>query len=257
MSIQPLVGLPGVSASKLTTRREIFLHPDKVAYRNSNRFLHKNAKDWEDDVSPNTLKAGTLLALRKLRFPGDSQSKLYWFPFVLTANHLSDTNKILLPASFKKYSYMFTAPCKFTRIQMNTGESTLFYSTVTSNGSVDASGANLVINFDPGIIANSTWADRSVLVFWGTEGGPPSATASPFEYLLAFSILPGDTLVSDTTHLQLHHYPYEGIVKGDMIYPRYTLSASDPLRNIILKRILKTASSVGLCGLLVDEATYE
>jgi len=257
MSIQPVVGLPGVYPPKLSVRREIFLHPDKVSYRQSNRFLHKHAKDWEDLESPNTLKAGTLLALRKMRLPGESVAKLYWFPFILTANHTTATNKILLPESFKRYTHLFSGACKFTRIQISTGGvGSLLYTTVVSNGTINTSGPNLEINFDASQnITNANWADRSLLAFWGVEGGP-TGSGNPFDYIIAFSVLPGDTLVSDT-HTQLHHYPWSGIVKGDMLYPRYTLSGGDNLRNHVLKQVLRAAATFGLTGLLVDEATSE
>jgi hypothetical protein len=253
MSIQPVVGLPGAYPPKLSTRREIFLHPDRVSYRYSGRFLHKHAKDWEDLESPNTLKAGTLLALRKTRFPGESQAKLYWFPFVLTANHTSGANKIVLPEGFKRYAHLFSGTsCRFTRVRLNTSTRLLEYTHVDSNGNIVINETSLEILFDSGI--DSSWADGSILLFWGVNG--PSGTMSPFEYVDAFSILPGDTLVSDA-HTQLHHYPWSGIVKGDMLYPRYTLSGSDTVRNSVLKRIVKTAAASGLTGLIVDEATAE
>jgi hypothetical protein len=254
MSIQPVVGLPGAYPPKLSTRREIFLHPDRVSYRFSGRFLHKYAKDWEDLESPNTLKAGTLLALRKMRFPGESQAKLYWFPFVLTANHTSDLNKIVLPEGFKRYAYLFAGTgCKFTRVTLNTTTNTLTFTHVVSNGNVNSTPTSLEISFGGGIDGN--WANGSVLLFWGVDG-PSDANANPFEYINAFSILPGDTLVTDT-HTQLHHYPWSGIVKGDMLYPRHTLSGTDTVRNSVLRRIVKAAASAGHTGLLVDEATSE
>ena len=250
MSIQPVVGLPGAYPPKLSVRREIFLHPDRVSYRYSGRFLHKHAKDWEDSESPNTLKAGTLLALRKMRLPGDSVAKLYWFPFILTARHLSATDTIILPEVFQKYAYLFSGNCVFTRITLDPSNYTLSYTHVTSNGTVNISGNNLEIQFSSGSGINSGWANNSVLLFWGLEG--PSGSMNPFDYISAFSVLPGDTLVSDT-HLQLHHYPWSGIVKGDMIYPS---SSSDTVITI-KKRIVKAAAASGLTGLLVDEATFE
>jgi hypothetical protein len=159
----------------------------------------------------------------------------------------------LLPAAFTRYSQLFQGPCKFTRIQINPVENWISYNTVVSNGTIVVTNNFLEINFDSGI--NNTWAERSVLVFWGIEGGP-SGTDNPFDHVVAFSILPGDTLVTDT-HTQLHHYPWSGIVKGDMLYPRYTLSGSDAVRNNVPKRIVKAAASAGLTGLLVDEATFE
>jgi len=255
MSIQPLVGLPGVYPPKLSVRREIFLHPDRVSYRFSGRFLHKHAKDWEDLESPNTLKAGTLLALRKMRLPGESVAKMHWFPFVLTANHTSDTNRIVLPEGFKRYAHLFAgSSCRFTRVTLDSTNLTLRFSHVSSNGNVNTPATGLEILFDGGAGINATWANGSVLLFWGVDG--PSGTMNPFDYVDAFSILPGDTLVTDT-HTQLHHYPWSGIVKGDMLYPRYTLSGSDTVRNSVLKRIVKAAAAFGLTGLLVDEATSE
>jgi hypothetical protein len=215
--------------------------------------LHKHAKDWEDLESPNTLKAGTLLALRKTRLPGDAVAKLYWFPFVLTANHTSGTNKIVLPEGFKRYAHLFNGNCKFTRVTLNTNTLSLEYVHVTSNGNVVTTPTGLEIGFTSGIDAN--WANGSVLLFWGLDG-PTDASANPFDYIDAFSILPGDTLVTDT-HTQLHHFPWSGIVKGDMLYPRYTLSGTDTVRNSVMKRIVKGASVFGLTGLLVDEATSE
>jgi len=255
MSIQPVVGLPGVYPPKLSVRREIFLHPDRVSYRYSGRFLHKHAKDWEDLESPNTLKAGTLLALRKMRLPGEPVVKLYWFPFVLTANHTSDTNRIVLPEGFKRYAHLFAgSQCRFTRVTVNTNTLSLVYTHVLSNGNVNTTATNLEILFNDTAGINANWANGSVLLFWGTIG--PSGTMNPFDYVDAFSILPGDTLVTDT-HTQLHHYPWSGIVKGDMIYPRYTLLVNDTFRNYTLKRIVKAAAEFGLSGLLVDEATSE
>ena len=255
MSIQPVVGLPGVYPPKLSVRREIFLHPDRVSYRYSGRFLHKHAKDWEDLESPNTLKAGTLLALRKMQLPWDSVPKMYWFPFVLTVNHTSSTDKILLPEGFKRYAHMFTgANYRFTRVTLDPGDFTLRFTHVASNGNVNLTETNLEILFNNSAGIGSAWANGSVLLFWGTIG--PSGTMNPFDYVDAFSILPGDTLVTDT-HTQLHHYPWSGIVKGDMLYPRNTLSGSDTVRNSILKRIVKAAAAFGISGLLVDEATSE
>jgi len=256
MSIQPVVGLPGVYPPKLSVRREIFLHPDRVSYRQSNRFLHKHAKDWEDLESPNTLKAGTLLALRKMRLPGESVAKMHWFPFVLAANHTSGTDKIVLPEGFKRYAHLFSGTqCRFTRVTLNTNTRSLVYTHVVSNGNVNVTATSLEILFDNAAGINATWANGSVLLFWGVEG-PTDANANPLEFIDAFSILPGDTLVTDS-HTQLHHYPWSGIVKGDMIYPRYTLSGSDTVRNSVLKRIVKAAATFGLTGLLVDEATSE
>jgi len=256
MSIQPVVGLPGVYPPKLSVRREIFLHPDRVSYRYSGRFLHKHAKDWEDLESPNTLKAGTLLALRKIRFPGDSQAKLYWFPFVLTANHTASSNRILLPESFKSYAYMFGNGSMFLRVRVNGGSRETDYSIVTANGNPVASDQYLEIPIDPsGGVGNSGWADNSVLVYLGLNA--PTSTESIFSQILAFSVLPGDTLVSDT-HTQLHHYPWSGIVKGDMLYPRSTQwSSNNPVRNSALKRVVKAFAERGLTGLLVDEYTFE
>jgi len=256
MSIQPVVGLPGAYPPKLSVRREIFLHPDRVSYRYSGRFLHRHAKDWEDSESPNTLKAGTILALRKMRLPGESVAKLYWFPFILTANHTSVANKIILPEGFRRYTNLFAGSCKFTRIQISSGVGSLLYTTVVSNGTVNVTGTSLEINFDTNQnITNANWADRSLLAFWGVEGGP-TGSGNPFDYVVAFSILPGDTLVTDA-HTQLHHYPWSGVVRGDMLYPRYTLSGGDTLRNHALKIVLKAAASAGLTSLLVDEATSE
>jgi hypothetical protein len=254
MSIQPLVNLPGVSAPKLSTRREIFLHPDKVTYRNSNRFLHKYAKDWEDTETPNTLKAGTLLALRKIRFDGEPQAKLLWFPFILTSNHTSGTNVIVLPEAFKKYAYMFSGQCIFTKFQIDNHTNHLLAETVVSNGSVASTPLGLEIYFHPSEGVNGpNWADASVLAFWGVDGGPVNHNDDPFDYVAALSVLPGDTLVSDNTHLQLHHYPWSGIVKGDMLYPRHSPAIGDFIRNLTLKKVLKAAASVGLSGLLIDE----
>jgi len=253
MSIQPVVGLPGVYPPKLSVRREIFLHPDRVSYRYSGRFLHKHAKDWESLEAPDTLKAGTLLALRRMRLPGDTVSKMYWFPFVLTANHTSTTNRIVLPRGFNRYAHLFSnSPCRFTRVTLDPNTRSLVYTHVTSTGSVEQKQTSLDILFGSGIDGN--WANNSVLLFWGVDG--PTGTMNPFEYIDAFSILPGDTLVADS-HTQLHHYPWSGIVKGDMLYPKYTLSGSEPVRNHILRRIVKAAAAFGLTGLLVDEATIE
>jgi hypothetical protein len=216
--------------------------------------LHKNAKDWEDTVSPNTLKAGTLLGLMKLRFPGETQGKLYWFPFILTSNFTSDNNKIYLPDSFKQYSSMFTGACKFTKFYLIANEYRIAYANVVSNGTINTSGAYLEVNFDTSQGITPTWANGSILTYWGLDG--PSGSANPFEFLAALSVLPGDTLVPGNTHIQLHHYPYDGVVKGSMLYPQYTIG-TDTVRNHVLKRVLKNAASVGLTGLLVDEATYE
>jgi hypothetical protein len=216
--------------------------------------LHKNAKDWEDTESPNTLKAGTLLALMNLQFPGETQSKLYWFPFVLTLNHLSTTDKILLPASFKNYAYMFTGLCKWTRFQLVAPTPSIAYTNVISNGTVNTSGTYLEINFNPGSGIDSSWADNSVLVFWGLVG--PIADQNPFDYVRALSILPGDTLVSNT-HTQLHHYPWSGIVKGTMLYPKFTLTSAPNGAKYAIKKVLRDAAAAGLTGLLVDETTYD
>jgi len=251
MSIQPVVGLPGAYPPKLSVRREIFLHPDRVSYRFSGRFLHKYARDWESTTSPNTLKAGTLLALRRLRFPGDSQARLYWFPAVLTVNHTSGTNRIILPAAFKNYSYMFGVNCRLTRVRI-TGNLTLEFTTVTANG-VTLADNSLDITVDSGHGVNDGWAHQSILLYSGFEG--PTAGHSPLEHYVAFSVLPGDTLLGNDD-LQLHHYPWSGIVRGDMLYPRRP-SGQDAMRNVVLRRFLKAAASAGLSGLLVDEALTE
>jgi len=253
MSIQPIVGLPGVYPAKLSLRREIFLHPDRVSYRYSGRFLHKHAKDWESPESPNTLKAGTILALAELRFPGETQSKLYWFPFILTLNHLSTTNKILLPASFNQYSYMFTGPCRWTRFQIVGATPSIRYTNVISNATVNTTDTHLEINFSNTWGIDSEWADNSALVFWGLDG--PIADQNPFDYVRALSVLPGDTLVSDT-HIQLHHYPWSGIVKGDMLYPKFTLTGVSSGAKYVIKKVLRDAAAAGLTGLLVDETTF-
>jgi hypothetical protein len=251
MSIQPVVGLPGAYPPKLSTRREIFLHPDRVSYRFSGRFLHKYAKDWESATSPSTLKAGTLLALRKLRFPGESQSRLYWFPAVLTINHTSDTNQIILPSAFRNYSYMFGTNCRFTRVRVDSNF-VMQFQTVAAAG-VNVTDSGVVITVDPSSGVNNTWANQSILLYSGLEG--PSAQNSPLEHYVAFSVLPSDTLLG-IDDMQLHHYPWSGIVRGDMLYPRRP-SGSDATRNVVLRRFLKAAASAGLTGLLVDEALTE
>jgi len=250
MSIQPVVGLPGVYPPKLSVRREIFLHPDRVSYRYSGRFLHKYARDWENSLSPNTLKAGTLLALRRLRFPGDSQIRLYWFPAVLTINHTSDTNKIILPAAFRNYSYMFGVGCRFTRVRLD-GNFALQFQHVTATG-VNVTDSGVDITVDPAIGVNNTWANQSILLYSGFEG--PGA-GSPLDHYVAFSVLPGDTLLGDDD-TQLHHYPWSGIVMGDMLYPRRP-QGNDVMRNTVLRRFLKAATASGLSSLLVDEALVE
>ena len=251
MSIQPVVGLPGVYPPKLSVRREIFLHPDRVSYRYSGRFLHKYARDWENSLSPNTLKAGTLLALRRLRFPGDSQIRLYWFPAVLTINHTSDTNKIILPAAFVKYSYMFAANCRFTRVRLNV-DRVLQFQTVTATGvNVTDSGVEITVDSTHGV--NNTWANHSILLYSGFEG--PTASNSPLDHYVAFSVLPSDTLLGDDD-TQLHHYPWSGIVRGDMLYPKRP-SGFDPMRNVVHRRFLRAATASGLSSLLVDEALFE
>ena len=250
MSIQPVVGLPGVYPPKLSVRREIFLHPDRVSYRYSGRFLHKYARDWENPLSPNTLKAGTLLALRRLRFPGDSQPRLYWFPAVLTINHTSDTNKIILPAAFRNYSYMFGVGCRFTRVRLD-GNFALQFQHVTATG-VNVTDSGVDITVDPSHGVNNTWANHSILLYFGLEG--PGA-GSPLDHYVAFSVLPGDTLLGDDD-TQLHHYPWSGIVMGDMLYPRRP-QGNDVMRNTVLRRFLKAATASGLSSLLVDEALVE
>jgi len=251
MSIQPVVGLPGVTAPKLSVRREIFLHPDRVSYRYSGRFLHKYARDWENPLSPNTLKAGTLLALRRLRFPGDSVTRLYWFPAVLTNNHTSDTNKIILPAAFRNYSYMFGVGCRFTRVRID-GNFVLQFQSVAATG-VNVTDSGVDITVDPANGVNNTWANQSILLYSGFEG--PSAGNSPLDHYVAFSVLPSDTLLGDDD-IQLHHYPWSGIVRGDMLYPRRP-SGHDATRNVVLRRFLKAATANGLSSLLVDEALVE
>ena len=251
MSIQPVVGLPGVTAPKLSVRREIFLHPDRVSYRYSGRFLHKYARDWENPLSPNTLKAGTLLALRRLRFPGNSPIRLYWFPAVLTINHTSDTNKIILPAAFRNYSYMFGAGCRFTRVRLD-GNLALQFQTVSATG-VNVTDSGVDIAVDPASAVGQGWANQSILLYSGFEG--PSATNNPLEHYVAFSVLPSDTLLGDDD-IQLHHYPWSGIVRGDMLYPRQP-AGQDTMRNTVLRRFLKAATANGLSSLLVDEALVE
>jgi len=251
MSIQPVVGLPGVYPPKLSVRREIFLHPDRVSYRYSGRFLHKYARDWEDPLSPNTLKAGTLLALRRLRFPGDSVARLYWFPAVLTINHTSDTNKIILPAAFRNYSYMFGVNCRFTRVRLD-GNLVLQFQTVSATG-VNVTDSGVDITVDPSNNINNNWANQSILLYSGFEG--PSAGNSPLEHYVSFSVLPSDTLLGDDD-IQLHHYPWSGIVMGDMLYPRRPASG-DAMRIVVLRRFLKAAAASGLSSLLVDEAIVE
>ena len=251
MSIQPVVGLPGVYPPKLSVRREIFLHPDRVSYRFSGRFLHKYARDWESSTSPGTLKAGTLLALRRLRFPGESQTRLYWFPAVLTINHTSDTNQIILPAAFRNYSYMFGVNCRFTRVRLDVNLVMQFH-TVSATG-VNVTDSAVVINVDPANGVNNTWANQSILLYSGFEG--PGPTNNPLEHYVAFSVLPGDTLLGNDD-MQLHHYPWSGIVRGDMLYPRRP-SGHDTMRNVVLRRFLKAAASAGITGLFVDEALTE
>ena len=248
MSIQPVVGLPGVHPPKLSVRREIFLHPDRVSYRYSGRFLHKYARDWENPLSPNTLKAGTLLALRNLRFPGDSQARLYWFPAVLTNNHSSDTNKIILPAAFKNYSYMFGANCRFTRVRLDGNFALQFHTVIATRVNIIDSSLEIEVDQSHGV--NNTWANHSILLYSGLEG--PTATYNPLEHYVAFSVLPSDTLLGDDD-IQLHHYPWSGIVRGDMLYPRRP-SGHDAMRNVVLRRFLKSATASGLSSLLVDEA---
>ena len=250
MSIQPVVGLPGVYPPKLSVRREIFLHPDRVSYRYSGRFLHKYARDWENPLSPNTLKAGTLLALRRLRFPGEP-ARLYWFPAVLTINHTSDTNKIILPAAFRNYSYMFGVNCRFTRVRLD-GNLVLQFQTVTATG-VNVTDSGVDITVDAIHNVNNNWANQSILLYSGFEG--PVATYSPLEHYVSFSVLPSDTLLGDDD-IQLHHYPWSGIVRGDMLYPRRP-AGHDPMRNTVLRRFLKAATASGLSSLLVDEALVE
>jgi len=250
MSIQPVVGLPGVYPPKLSVRREIFLHPDRVSYRYSGRFLHKYARDWENPLSPNTLKAGTLLALRRLRFPGEP-ARLYWFPAVLTINHTSDTNKIILPAGFRNYSYMFGAGCRFTRVRLD-GNLALQFQAVTATG-VNVTDSGVDITVDPASNVNNNWANQSILLYSGFEG--PSAGNSPLEHYVSFSVLPSDTLLGDDD-IQLHHYPWSGIVMGDMLYPR-RLASGDTMRIVVLRRFLKAAAASGLSSLLVDEAIVE
>jgi len=250
MSIQPVVGLPGVYPPKLSVRREIFLHPDRVSYRYSGRFLHKYARDWENPLSPNTLKAGTLLALRRLRFPGESQTRLYWFPAVLTINHTSDTNKIILPAAFGKYSYMFGVGCRFTRVRLD-GNFALQFQHATASG-VNVTDSGVEITVDPANGVSNTWANQSILLYSGLEG---PTSGSPLEHYVSFSVLPSDTLLGDDD-IQLHHYPWSGIVRGDMLYPRRP-AGHDPMRNTVLRRFLKAATASGLSSLLVDEALVE
>ena len=250
MSIQPVVGLPGVYPPKLSVRREIFLHPDRVSYRYSGRFLHKYARDWENPLSPNTLKAGTLLALRRLRFPGEP-ARLYWFPAVLTINHTSDTNKIILPAAFRNYSYMFGVGCRFTRVRLDVNFVLQFQTVVATGVNVTDSGVDITV--DPSHGVNNTWANHSILLYSGFEG--PTASNSPLDHYVAFSVLPSDTLLGDDD-TQLHHYPWSGIVRGDMLYPRRP-SGHDTARNVVLRRFLKAATASGLSSLLVDEAIVE
>jgi hypothetical protein len=111
----------------------------------------------------------------------------------------------------------------------------------------------LVINVDPSNGVNNTWANQSILLYSGFEG--PTANNSPLDHYVAFSVLPSDTLLGDDD-MQLHHYPWSGIVKGDMLYPRRP-SGQDTMRNVVLRRFLKAASSAGLSGLIVDEALVE
>jgi hypothetical protein len=158
-------------------------------------------------------------------------------------------NKILLPEGFKRYAHIFGVGSRFTRIASNI-QGTLSYSTVTATSNPVPSGSYLEIPCANQV--DEEWADNSVLVYWGLDG--PLVDQNPFGYVLAFSILPGDTLVSDT-HTQLHHYPWSGVVKGSMIYPRNTSNNSDG-RNKTLERVLRAAAAEGLTGLIVDEVMF-
>jgi hypothetical protein len=189
--------------------------------------------------------------LRKLRFPGDSVARLYWFPAVLTINHTSDTNKIILPAGFRNYSYMFGAGCRFTRVRLD-GNLALQFQAVTATG-VNVTDSGVDITVDPASNVNNNWANQSILLYSGFEG--PTAGNSPLDHYVSFSVLPSDTLLGDDD-IQLHHYPWSGIVRGDMLYPRRP-SGHDTARNVVLRRFLKAATASGLSSLLVDEAIVE
>jgi hypothetical protein len=145
---------------------------------------------------------------------------------------------------------MFAANCRFTRVRLNV-DRVLQFQTVTATG-VNVTDSGVEITVDPANGVNNTWANQSILLYSGFEG--PGA-GSPLEHYVSFSVLPSDTLLGDDD-IQLHHYPWSGIVRGDMLYPRRP-AGHDPMRNTVLRRFLKAATASGLSSLLVDEALVE
>jgi len=146
---------------------------------------------------------------------------------------------------------MFGVNCRFTRVRLD-GNFALQFHTVTATG-VNVTDSGVEITVDPTTGVSNTWANQSILLYSGLEG--PSATNSPLEHYVSFSVLPSDTLLGDDD-IQLHHYPWSGIVRGDMLYPRQP-AGHDTMRNTVLRRFLKAATASGLSSLLVDEALVE
>lgn len=254
--IQPIIGLPGATAAKLAAHREVFLHPDKVVYRSSTRLLHRLSLDWESEASPQTLKAGTILALRKV---SSSDPRSYWMPWVLTTSHSSYTggtsgpHYILLPITFQAYAAeLFPSGARFTRVKYrSSGE--LEFTHIASNGGATTftlSGVTYVA-IPVASIAND-WADDSILLYHGIGVGP-TGTSDVFIDVEAFSIVPGNTLVDATRHTQLHHYPWSGVVLGSRLYPPSKVSTEAATRQKVLKALAKEATSRGFSGLIVDE----